>query len=154
MPTEPKPEIDIGLLQSGPGVVSSPGPTYSDPNFGVPNDQGQPEVDIAILPGVPGQRGPAGPAGPAGSPGPTGPTGPTGATGPAGEDGITQTIAYVHTQNEVSSNWSITHNLDFRPNVTTTDSSGFAIEGEVSYPNSTTVTINFSISTTGFAYLS
>jgi len=147
MPTIPKPEVDIGLLQSGPGVVSAPGPTYSDANFGVPNDQGQPEVDIAILPGVPGQRGPQGVAG---AVGPTGATGATGATGPAGPAGS----SYVHAQNAVSSTWNITHNLGMYPNVTTTDVTGFTIEGEITYPSTNAVTITFSIATTGFAYLS
>ena len=139
MPTIPKPEVDVGLLQSGPGLVSAPGPTYSDPNFGVPNDQGQPEVDINILPGVPGQRGPAGPTGP---------------QGPKGADGITQTIAYVHTQNAVSSTWSITHNLGFNPNVTTVDSAETGIEGTVTHNSANALTVTFGIATSGKAYLS
>jgi len=151
MPTPPKPEVDIGLLQSGPGVVSPPGPTYSDPNFGVPNDQGQPEVDINTLPGVPGQRGPQGPAGATGATGATGPTGPAGPQGPAGP---TQTIAYTHTQNAVSSTWSINHNLGFKPNVTTVDSALFNIEGNVYHVDSNNLNIVFSIASTGTAYLS
>jgi hypothetical protein len=106
--------------------------------FGSPNPSspGYPEIDISLLPGVPGQRGP---------------TGPTGPTGPAGRS---QTIAYTHTQNAVSSTWTITHNLSFYPNVTTTDVSGAIIEGSVSFPSSTTVIVTFGIATTGFAYLS
>jgi hypothetical protein len=49
------PEIDIALLQGGTPFVGPTGPSYSDPNFGIPNDQAQPEVDIALLPGVPNQ---------------------------------------------------------------------------------------------------
>jgi hypothetical protein len=92
-----------------------------------------------------------------GTPGPTGPQGvqgPAGPQGPQGTAGITQVIAYTHTQNAVSSTWSITHNLTFKPNVTTTDSSGFSMEGTVNYTSATTLTIDFGFGTTGFAYLS
>ena len=91
-----------------------------------------------------------------GTPGPTGPvgaTGATGATGPVGPAGPSGS-AYVHTQNAVSSTWNITHNLGIYPNVTTTDTTGFVIEGETTYPTVNTVTVTFSIATTGFAYLS
>ena len=91
-----------------------------------------------------------------GTPGPTGPvgaTGATGATGPVGPAGPSGS-AYVHTQNAVSSTWNITHNLGIYPNVTTTDITGFVIEGETTYPTTNTVTVTFSIATTGFAYLS
>ena len=91
-----------------------------------------------------------------GTPGPTGPVGPagsTGATGPAGPAGPSGS-AYVHTQNTVSSTWSITHNLGIYPNVTTTDITGFVIEGETTYSTVNTVTVTFSIASTGFAYLS
>lgn len=105
------------------------------------------EIDISLLPGVPGQRGATGPAGPVG---PVGNTGATGATGPAGPS----SMSYVHTQNTVSSTWNITHNLGIYPNVTTTDVTGFVIEGETTYPTLNTVTVTFGIATTGFAYLS
>jgi hypothetical protein len=138
MTTIPKPEVDIGLLQSGPGVVSAPGPTYSDPNFGVPNDQGQPEVDVAILPGVPGQRGP------------TGPTGPTGATGPQGPSGQ----SFTYTPSDARTTWTITHNLGFKPNVTVSDSVGTEYFGQIPYTNSNSLTLTFSQAVYGTAYLS
>ena len=147
------PEKDIALLQQPSEVIDNYDPSY----FVVPNDQAQPEVDIAMLPGVPGQRGPAGPAGPTGPTGPTGATGSTGATGatgPQGPVGPAPTIAYAHTQNTVSSTWSITHNLGFRPNVTTINSAGTNIEGIVEHTNENFLTITFSIAGTGTAYLS
>ena len=98
-----------------------------------------------------GQPGPPGATGATGAAGPQGPQGPQ---GPAGINGTTQVIAYTHTQNAVSSIWSITHNLSFKPNVSTTDSSGFGMEGTVSYTSATTLTIEFGFGTTGFAYLS
>jgi hypothetical protein len=84
---------------------------------------------VSVFTGTPGPTGPAGPAGPSGS-------------------------SYVHTQNAVSSTWSITHNLGIYPNVTTTDITGFVIEGDTTYPTTNTVTVTFSVATTGFAYLS
>jgi len=101
--------------------------------------------------GPAGSTGPAGPAGANGAAGPEGPAGPAGAQGPAG---ATQVVAYTHTQNAVSYTWSITHNLSFRPNVTTTDASGFPIEGSVQYVDSTNITVTFGYQTSGFAYLS
>jgi hypothetical protein len=133
--TIPLPAVDISLLQSGPGEVVPSGPTFVDANFGVPNDQGQPEVDLNTLPGVPGQRGPQGPKGDKGD---------TGAPG----------SAFTYTQNTVSSNWSITHNMGFHPNVTTVDSAGTVIEGTISYTSTNALIITFAIATSGSAYLS
>lgn len=147
------PEKDVSLLQQPDEVITN----YDNDDFGVPNDQAQPEVDIALLPGVPGQRGPQGEQGnpgPTGPTGPAGPVGPTGPTGPQGPVGPTPTIAYTHVQNLVSSTWSITHNLGFRPNVTTIDSANMNIEGTVQHTDNNSLTITFSIATTGFAYLS
>lgn len=89
--------------------------------------------------------------------GPQGPKGDTGDTGPAGPQGpigLTPTIAYTHSQNAVSSTWSITHNLGFYPNVSTTDVTGFGIEGTVNYINANSLIVTFGIATTGYAYLS
>lgn len=86
--------------------------------------------------------------------GPQGPQGEIGPQGPQGEAGISPVVAYTHTQNAVSYIWSITHNLEFYPNVTTTDASGFSIDGLVAYIDTNSLTVTFSIATTGFAYLS
>lgn len=50
------PEVDIALLQGGTPFTGPTGPSYSDPNFGIPNDQAVPEIDISLLPGVPNQQ--------------------------------------------------------------------------------------------------
>lgn len=139
-----RPEVDIGLLQSGPGVVSAPGPTYSDPNFGVPNDQGQPEVDIAILPGVPGQRGPTGPAGTPGTPGTTGPAGSNGTSGGS----------FSYTPADARTLFEITHNLGYRPNVMVVDSFGTEYFGTVVYTDTNSLTITFTSAVYATAYLS
>jgi hypothetical protein len=54
----------------------------------------------------------------------------------------------------VSSTWSITHNLGFRPNVTTIDSASMNIEGTVEHIDQNSLNVNFSIASTGTAYLS
>jgi hypothetical protein len=85
--------------------------------------------------------------GPQGIAGPAGAAGATGATGAAGG-------SYTHTQNAVSYIWTITHNLGYYQNITTTDATGFTIEGTVEYTALNTATITFSFASTGFAYLS
>lgn len=146
----PRPEVDVGLLQSGPGVVSAPGPTYNDPNFGVPNDQGQPEVDVAILPGVPGQRGPRGDEGPSGPTGATGATGSTGPQGPAGPSGQ----SFTFTPADAREVWNITHNLGYQPNVMVVDNVGTEYFGAVVYTNTNSLTITFTSAVYATAYLS
>lgn len=89
-----------------------------------------------------------------GQPGPQGVAGPQGPSGPQGPPGPTPTIAYTHTQNAVSSIWTINHNLGFYPNVTTLDSAGTTIEGSIAFTNVNTLTITFSVGLTGTAYLS
>jgi hypothetical protein len=192
------PEADTSLLQNGAeAILTVPSAPYSSPDFQVPNDQIQPEVDISLLPGVPNQRGPRGFSGDAAffvafydSPSlllaahPTPPKmsawayskDPTSTTniwlyyadtngawartgvpvieGQQGPVGPTPTIAYTFTQNAVSSNWSITHNLGFYPNVTTVDATKLIIEGTVTYTDINSLTISFGIATTGYAYLS
>ena len=139
------PEKDVALIP----VYDEPYNPNDYPTAGTPPQTVDPEidwqpVDINLLPGVPGQRGATGPAGPAGAAGPTGPAGPQGPPG----------SSFTFTQNAVSSSWSITHNMGFNPNVTTTNSAGMNIEGEIQYTSLNSLTINFSIATSGTAYLS
>lgn len=56
-PSAPKyPEVDISLLNGGnPDYVAPTGPSYSSPNFGIPQEIYNPELDITLLPGVPNQ---------------------------------------------------------------------------------------------------
>ena len=63
-------------------------------------------------------------------------------------------IAYTHTQSISSNTWSITHNLNFFPNVTVVDSSGAICEGEIAYTSNDALTITFSGQFSGVAYLS
>lgn len=82
-----------------------------------------------------------------------------GPQGPAGTDGVQadDLIALVskrHTQTSASSTWAITHNLNFYPNVTVFDSAGTMVEGTITHTDETALTITFSASISGKAYLS
>ena len=63
-------------------------------------------------------------------------------------------VAYVHMQGVSSNSWQITHNLGFYPNVTVVDSAGTIYEGEIAYTNTNSLTVSFSASFSGKAYLS
>lgn len=108
------------------------------------------ENDLANLTGEPlsetsnasGQRGSIGPQGS------TGPTGPTGPQGPP------RLVAYHHIQGASSSEWRITHDLDFYPNVTTMDSVGTIVEGELEHISENELVVTFALPFTGEAFLS
>ena len=82
-----------------------------------------------------------------------GATGATGATGPQGPQGVSGG-QYTHTQNSPSATWTIAHNLTFNPNVTVIDSAGTAVEGSYVFTDINNLTITFSASFAGYAYLS
>ena len=76
--------------------------------------------------------------------GPKGDTGPVGPAGPAGSGGIDPgAIAYEHVQNAVAAEWTINHNLGFRPNVYAFDSGRSAVEGEVEHLDKNTLVLRF-----------
>lgn len=101
-----------------------------------------PAPEVNVYTGQPGPQGVQGPAGP------------TGPQGPQGEPGVSPTIAYTHTQNAVSSTWTITHNLGFYPNVVTQDSAGTTVEGSIAFNSTNQITVTFSAAISGKAYLS
>lgn len=63
-------------------------------------------------------------------------------------------VSYTHNQSATSSTWTITHNLGYNPSVVAKDSAENIIEGEVTYNNTSSLTITFSVGTSGYAYLS
>ncbi len=82
-----------------------------------------------------------------------------GESGPQGPQGISgevqfSDLSYVYTQAVASSTWTITHGLQFVPNITVIDSSGSVVEGDYNYPDENTVVATFSGGFTGKAYLS
>lgn len=143
----PLPEKDIALLQNTTPEVVTPGPDYTDLDFGIPNDQANQVIDITLLPGVPGQRGPTGNTG---ATGPTGAAGPTGPTGPTGTSGG----SFTYTPADARTLYEITHNLGYRPNVMVVDSFGTEYFGTVVYTNSNSLTITFTSAVYATAYLS
>jgi hypothetical protein len=79
--------------------------------------------------------------------------GSSGPQGPAGEV-LFSDLSFIYEQVSASTTWSIVHNLNFVPNITVVDSAGTVVEGSYSYPNLTTVVLNFSNAFAGKAYLS
>ena len=61
--------------------------------------------------------------------------------------------AYIHDQSIPASTWSITHNLNKYPSVTIVDPANSEIIGEVVYVNTNTLTLTFSASFSGKAFL-
>lgn len=63
-------------------------------------------------------------------------------------------VAYTHYQTSSSTIWTITHPLEFIPNVIVVDLAGKVIEGDYQYSGDNTITLNFSESVAGAAFLS
>ena len=87
-------------------------------------------------------------------PGQGGSRGPQGIQGLQGAQGTNREIAYRYNQGVASSTWTIAHNLNFYPNVTTMDSTGAICEGEIVYTNPNNLTVTFLAAFSGVAYLS
>lgn len=61
---------------------------------------------------------------------------------------------YIHTQNVPANTWKVNHNLGKYPSVTVVDSAGSSIAGaKISYDNFNNLTLEFSASFSGKAYL-
>ena len=67
---------------------------------------------------------------------------------------ISNRVAYTHHQGIASAVWHINHNLGFYPNVTVEDSAENVVEGDIAYTDFNNLTITFSASFGGIAYLS
>lgn len=82
-----------------------------------------------------------------------------GPQGPGGIDGVQASdvvplVSYTHTQSAALSTWTVTHNLNFFPNVTIFDSGESQVEGSVTHIDETSLTIDFSSAISGKAHLS
>lgn len=84
------------------------------------------------------------------APGPQGPSGLSGVQ----EGEVVSLVSYRHIQSTASNTWTVTHNLNFYPNVTIYDSAGSMVEGSIDHQNATSLTITFSGPISGKAYLS
>ena len=60
---------------------------------------------------------------------------------------------YTHEQTVASANWSVTHNLGKKPSVSVVDTGENAIVPDILYINDNSLTLYFSGSTSGKAYL-
>ena len=60
---------------------------------------------------------------------------------------------YVHTQSVASNTWSITHNLGKFPSVSVVDSAENLVLGDITYTNNNSLTISFSATFSGKAYI-
>lgn len=63
-------------------------------------------------------------------------------------------VSYTHTQSVASAQWDITHNLGFKPNVTTFNSAGDIVEGHLIHNSVNQLTMQFSSPFSGTAQLS
>lgn len=82
-----------------------------------------------------------------------------GIPGPQGDDGEDGTgggaSAYVHTQENPDTVWTITHNLGYRPaGVFVEDTAGANVEGDIDYVSADQLTVTFSAGFAGVCYLS
>jgi hypothetical protein len=171
------PEKDISLLPTGEPWIGPSQPQYIDPNFGIPNDQAQPEVDISLLPGVTGQRGPQGEQGEQGQDGQDGQDGVAAAVAPLAYSATTKTVSlnqsaiqinasqvsglpqalsyfFSFTPDDSRAVWDITHNLGYYPSVRVVNSVGTEFIGDVVYNSNNRLTITFSSPVFGTVYLS
>ena len=74
--------------------------------------------------------------------------------GAAVSDSQGSTVAYHHVQGASSAVWEISHGLGFYPNVTTMDSGGSTVEGELAHISIYSLRVTFSAPISGDAYLS
>lgn len=70
--------------------------------------------------------------------------------------GSSQTILtrrHVHTQNIVSSTWTINHTLGGFPSVMVVDTAKTVVVGDITYNSDSEIVVNFSAAFSGYAYL-
>ena len=63
-------------------------------------------------------------------------------------------VSYTHTQSATASQWTVTHNLGFKPNVTVFNSAGDIVEGHIIHNSINQLTLQFSATMSGIAQLS
>lgn len=79
-----------------------------------------------------------------------GPSGPPGVPGPPGPPGAG---SYVFTQAQPALVWTIVHGLNRYPSVTTVDTAGDQVWGDLHYRDTNTAVLTFSAPVAGSAYL-
>lgn len=104
---------------------------------------GQSTVVIRTTGGVAGSPGAPGTPG---APGPQGPPGPGGGGGGGSGQSYTQAVA--------SNTWIVNHTMGFFPAVSTFDTTGAEIRGNVAHTSGTQVVVAFNVAVSGVTYLS
>lgn len=61
---------------------------------------------------------------------------------------------YTHVQSTAASSWVVPHNIGYRPNVYTTNGIGEQVIGQVVHQDVNNLSVNFSLSISGTAWLS
>jgi hypothetical protein len=107
-------------------------------------------IDAEVTLEVVGEVGPRGVQGEQGIVGPVGPQGEIGPVGPEGPAG-TSSGFFRHSQPAAASIWLFDHDLQYWPAVTTVDSAGTLIYGDVSFIGDYTIQIVFAYPVAGFA---
>ncbi len=105
------------------------------------------KVTVAAM----GSQGAKGDQGSTGSSGPQGPQGPQGSQGVPGNPEL---ISFSYEKQSNATQWSIVHNLGYRPAVYTQDYARNVIEGEVLHTDINSLVVNFNNEISGYAYLS
>jgi hypothetical protein len=100
---------------------------------------------------VVGEVGPRGAQGIQGEQGIQGIQGEIGPVGPEGPPGTSSGFFRYH-QAAPALQWLFTHTLPYPPAVTTVDSAGSALYGDLLYVDDSTIQIDFSVPTAGYAY--
>jgi hypothetical protein len=62
-------------------------------------------------------------------------------------------VRHVHTQGTAVTTWTINHTLGGYPSVSIVDSARTVVYGEINYPSTSQVVVNFSSAFSGYAYL-
>lgn len=63
-------------------------------------------------------------------------------------------VSYTHNQSSASNQWTVVHNLGFKPNVTVFNSAGDIVEGSITHNSVNQLTLQFSATMSGVAQLS
>ena len=62
-------------------------------------------------------------------------------------------VKYVHTQNTISNQWNLAHNLGFFPNITNLDNANRVVVADIQYVNKNNAKIVMNVGISGTAYL-
>lgn len=112
-------------------------------------DNAQPVICVEIA-----GTGPQGKKGDPGEPGEKGDPGEQGLPGVVDYSTVLPMTTYTHEQGAGSTVWTIEHGLGFYPSVSVVDYGNNLVYGEIKYIDKNNLTVEFTVKTSGYAYLS